>query len=72
MDPLAQHRHLATLQKHWQTDANKDMVYNQHRAQIERAKGNYVLAAGYAQEARWDRFWGNRRGGIVRSELKKS
>ena len=71
MDPHDQHRMIATLQKRWGSDAFRDMRYNLNRAAVERAHGNFVLARGYEMEARWDRFWGNRRLGIANREIRK-
>ncbi|MDD2246348.1 MAG: hypothetical protein PHC39_04620 [Proteiniphilum sp.] len=65
MDARDQHRHIATLQKRWGTDARKDYYYNLNRAKIEEQKGNTILASAYLQEARWDLFWYHRRMGIV-------
>jgi hypothetical protein len=71
MNARDQHRHIGKLQKGWATDAFKDMKYNANRARIERKRGNFVLANAYDREARWDKWWGNRRMKIVRGEDKK-
>jgi hypothetical protein len=63
-----QHHHIASLQRHWAANALKDAKYNMKRAKDEVKAGNRILAAGYAQEARWDMQWRNRRLKIAKKE----
>jgi hypothetical protein len=72
LTPQEQHRRLAALQHEWHTDAVKDADYNLRQAQVNRKKGNLVLAAGYMQEYRWDNWWGNRRETIAERERRLS
>jgi hypothetical protein len=68
MDVRNQHRHIATLQKHWQGNAMADAQYNLNRANEERRAGNVVLARGYMHEYNWDVKFGGLRGKIVKRE----
>ena len=72
MTPEQQHAHLAALQKRWRTDARKDENYNAHRAEVNLAAGNRVLAGGYSREAKLDDRFVLYRGRIVKVESLKA
>jgi hypothetical protein len=59
------HHKIATLQKHWADNAIKDEQYNLHRASEVKSP---VLRNAYLQEARWDKWWADRRLGIAKKE----
>jgi hypothetical protein len=54
MDLSKQHRHFATLEMQWRSQALRDASYNLERAHEEFAAGNIALAHGYMEEYRWD------------------
>jgi hypothetical protein len=54
MDLPSQHRHFATLEMQWRSQALHDASYNLERAHEEFLAGNNALAHGYMEEYHWD------------------
>jgi hypothetical protein len=72
IEPQSQHRHFATLEMRWRSQALKDAEYNLKRAHEEMEAGNFVLAHGYMEEYRWDIDAAKKRLRIANDEKKKA
>ena len=68
MDPKAQHRHNAGLEKRWIADATRDQRNLHIAAQREESKGHLIEAHFLAEESKNAGSWLGKREGILRRE----
>lgn len=70
MLPSMQRKRSAAVQMQWAGNARADMNYNIRQARRDRNMGNVTLARMHEREARWDRFWMNRRVKLAKKYLR--
>ena len=68
MDPKAQHRHNAGLERRWMADAARDQRDSDIAAQREASRGHLVEAHFLAEESKNAGSWLGKREGILRRE----
>ena len=68
MDPKAQHRHNAGLEKRWVADAAHDQRDLDIASQREASRGHLIEAHFLAEESKNAGSWLEKRGGILRRE----
>jgi hypothetical protein len=72
ISPEDQRKKIAKQERAWASLAEREGKYNLEQGIRNFNAGNKILARQYFQEARWDKWWADRRRDIADATLKKS